>query len=487
MAFLDILTINGHTSLLRKLLGDADNVVITDPEEGNVLTYDEENEIWVNGTATGITFDIVNELPAQGESNKIYFVPKVDGGDNDNYKEYVWINDAFELLGGGEEEPSLTYGFFLTEAPDSVIDYADDCSHFDPIQIDTQTGAVISYGSWENAFFWPKPCMLKYDGTVDYYLDPSDYSKKADGTPSDVSNESYGGNAMMEWPIIYVDIIRVGTDVYHIKIKNKPHEGFTCWSNINAAGEKVNFYTPIYNGSIDSNGRLRSLSGKTIASNIDMQESLDAAALNGSGWNIETFSDRSIINLLLMLVGKGLNTQAIFGAGFVTGGNADNMKLTGTLDDKGLFYGLTDESIPVKVFGMENYWGQQSRRIVGFVENDYTSYIKMTEGTEDGSTVVGYNTTGAGYLEFAPAPRGSGYITQMVVAHNAMVPSERIGGSSTTYYCDTVTANSSGGGPYPARLCGSSTNGQAAGAFRVFLSTAPETKGWDTGAALSYR
>lgn len=45
----------------------------------------------------------------------------------------------------------------------------------------------------------PRPCMLKSDGTVDYYLDPDDYTKKEDGeTPSDIANVNYNGNAMME-------------------------------------------------------------------------------------------------------------------------------------------------------------------------------------------------------------------------------------------------------------------------------------------------
>ena len=36
--------------------------------------------------------------------------------------------------------------------------------------------STFNYGSWENAFFLPKPCVLKFDGTVDYYLNPNDYT-----------------------------------------------------------------------------------------------------------------------------------------------------------------------------------------------------------------------------------------------------------------------------------------------------------------------
>ena len=41
------------------------------------------------------------------------------------------------------------------------------------------------------------PVMLKNNGTVDYVLDPNDYTKKKDGTPSDINNPNYKGSAMM--------------------------------------------------------------------------------------------------------------------------------------------------------------------------------------------------------------------------------------------------------------------------------------------------
>ena len=52
----------------------------------------------------------------------------------------------------------------------------------------------FSYGDWADAFFMPRPCMLRSDGTVAYYLDPNDYTKKADGSSSDVANDNFDGN-----------------------------------------------------------------------------------------------------------------------------------------------------------------------------------------------------------------------------------------------------------------------------------------------------
>ena len=94
------------------------------------------------------------------------------------------------------------FGFHIdpTESdPEDAVTYVADAVGMTPAKMD-YTNSRFDYGSWGNAFFMPRPCMLKYDGTVDYYLDPNDYTKKYGGsTASDVATDSYGGNAMMEW------------------------------------------------------------------------------------------------------------------------------------------------------------------------------------------------------------------------------------------------------------------------------------------------
>lgn len=47
---------------------------------------------------TGLSAEIVTELPKTGEANVIYLVPKT-GGQGDAYDEYMWIDNAFELIG----------------------------------------------------------------------------------------------------------------------------------------------------------------------------------------------------------------------------------------------------------------------------------------------------------------------------------------------------------------------------------------------------
>ena len=104
----------------------------------------------------------------------------------------------------GTPAPPVVYGMRILRdesVPSAKVVYLEDNTEFNPAYMDFTNG-TFNYGSWENAFFMPRPCMLKYDGTVDYYLDPNDYTKKEDGTASDIEDVSYQGNAMMEWPKI---------------------------------------------------------------------------------------------------------------------------------------------------------------------------------------------------------------------------------------------------------------------------------------------
>ena len=185
----------------------------------------------------------------------------------------------------------------------------------------------------------PKPCMLKYDGTVDYYLNPDDYTKKADGTASDIADSTYGGNAMMEWgrdgKKIWLKVLPSGdgksANIYIADYK--VDEGFHDYSFHNSKGINAeHFYTPIYNGSVISS-KMRSLSGQQVSKSLQASAEITAAKANNPGadelWNIECMADRILINFLLILMGKSTNTQAIFGQGANTGGSkASSMGLT---------------------------------------------------------------------------------------------------------------------------------------------------------------
>ena len=419
---------------------------------------------------------------------------------------------------------AVIYGFQINpgeSSPSAAVTYLLDAIGMTPAHMDYTTG-TFNYGSWENAFFMPRPCMVKYDGTVDYYLDPNDYSKKEDGTTdSDIANTDYEGNAMMEWgrngeqiwyrvePYSYNNIENIGARVY---ISNrKINDDYHCWSFIDSEGNiKDHFYTSIYNGSkitgSDSVVRLRSLSGQMPCHNTTPANEATYAMANATdsskvSWYIATYADMILISFLLTLIGKSLDTQTVFGYGCAsdyddthpTGSGYYGIHASGETNDKGLFWGsnvTTKGSCkPVKVFGMENYWGNLWQRIAGLVNDHGVEKVKLTWGTEDGSTGTGYqlgSSSVTGFLTVCNAPTSGGYVKYWYYTpYGAAVQYNTSGGSASTYYCDySWWANTN---LFVAIFGGYVSSGSICGSWCVSLSASWSRSSWVIGASPSLR
>lgn len=368
-----------------------------------------------------------------------------------------------------------------------------------PMYVNLSTGVPV-YGSWDREgangdivnWLYPKSCMLLQTGTVDYYLDENDETKKADGTASDVANTSYAGNAMMEWA-------QDGAIIHWKIIPDQDGHGFTFvvanyqadgdmkpWNHYNCDGDVAeHFYTPKYFGSSDGT-RLRSISGGTNYVNHTESEELTLAKANNLTakeiWNTEVYSDWLFIGLLQVLLCKNMNTQAKFGSGRCKSTNSAAIG-QGTMNGKGLFFGSNDETSGVKIFGMENPYGNIWRRIAGLINDQGTVKIKLTYGKQDGSTVEGYNTTGSGYISHGTmAGTSGGYTSHMNITNRGITP-ETISGSDSTYYCDGAWFNN---GQVDYALVGGYWNGGLiVGCLCVLLDRTVSNAAASFGAALS--
>ena len=88
--------------------------------------------------------------------------------------------------------------------PATRVTYTDQAVGMTAATMDASTGKT-NLGDWSDAWFVTgnKPVMLKFDGTIDYELNPNDMTKKADGTDSDIANVAYDGNAMAILPLVW--------------------------------------------------------------------------------------------------------------------------------------------------------------------------------------------------------------------------------------------------------------------------------------------
>ena len=350
----------------------------------------------------------------------------------------------------------------------------------------------FDYGSWKNAFFMPKPCQLKPNGEVDYYLDPDDYSKKADGTDDpNYQSTTTDDNVMIEFPTIYFKRWKDGNIRKCVISDVKLDDDFHAYAHHDKNGNVLDhIYMSAYDGGLVGT-KLRSISGIAPIQSHTGQQELDAAMLNDvddmtdnhEGWTTWHLADWMMVQDLVTLISMSTDSQTSFGRGNDSRG-LDSVLKSGTLDKKGLFYGDQKGTTAVKVFGIENLWANLGKRIMGYVcGGNGTVLQKMTWGKEDGSTVEGFNSTGAGYVSNGALVSSSGsFIKSMNYNKNGMSPAT-VGGSATTYECDGYWG---GNGTY-AVVSGDSTDQLKSGAFECDCHRAFGFTQWNYSAALAFK
>ena len=134
---------------------------------------------------------------------------------------------------------------------------------------------------------------------------------------------------------------------------------------------------------------------------------------------------------------KSLNIQVKYGYGVCSNSTAIGQ---GTMNGKGRFWGDSSQTNGVKIFGMENWYGNIWRIIEGYVINSSgVQLVKMCYGTRDGSTADGYSTGGTGYVSMGTISDASGSGIQTMHINNkcGVVPKALTGNTSpTTYFSD---------------------------------------------------
>lgn len=214
-------------------------------------------------------------------------------------------------------------------------------------------------------------------------------------------------------------------------------------------------------------------------------QEMSYAKANGTDYNTEVFCDFQLISFLLILMGKSTDVQSVYGLGMSENSWDESLLLqSGTMNTKGLFWGENTGKAGVKVFGMENFYGNQWRLTLGLILDHSTIKYKLTESTIDGSTATSYNTDGSGYIsvsDSAPVGTSGGYIKFMKFTADGMFPKEVIG-SSNTYFPDGHWFNIN---QINVAHCGGDlASGRRVG-LCVYLSSTRSDARWSFGAGLS--
>lgn len=376
----------------------------------------------------------------------------------------------------------IRYGFKVAKAdsnPATRVTYLYDAEGKTPAHMD-YGNSKFEYGDWADAWFIKdnKPLMLKSNGTVDYYLDPADYTKKADGTASDITNTSYDGNGMAQFPETWVRRYEDTDYEYTIVSDGQVDENYKAYAHTDADGNvRPYFYWSLFIGHLVGS-KLRSLKGNAPLASKTAAEEIGYAQANGSLWYTGTWSRYALICDLCVLISKTTNLQTAFGNGFHQG-SGTSVNNTGTLSDKGQFFGYNDATHTVKRFHCEFESGQWLR-LAGCIYNDGKLYIKMTpEG--DGYRVT--DVTGMTDTGITIGGTSGGYISAMQNGDTGRLP-KTASGSETTYWCDGCWYNA---GQLDYLVVGGNSADATGfgGAFTFHVAYAPSYAGWHIGAGLS--
>lgn len=428
----------------------------------------------------------------------------------------------------------IHYGFKIDKTvsnSENAVIYTHDAVTMTPAYMD-YSADQFNYGSWENSFFVRDcyPVALNLDGTEAYRLDPNDYTKKSDGTPSDIFyellseepsdwstqwkqyytksgndytlntqtaapeftadtyyrltyNESFTGNFMVAFPKVWF-YRHEDTQYNYIEISNqKLSDDWKCYAHINEDGQEVDFiYLPIFKGII-KDSKLRSLPGQIPQGSITATTEINAATALGKRWQIWDHSSVECLNDLLTLMSKSIDSQGRFGQGRSSGYNsADTVtygKLqTGTLVNKGKFHGYNATTKEVKVFGIEGYWSNRFDRLQGMLLVDNVWKIKMTPP---------YNLIGTDFVTLSDAevPTGNGYLRKTQTSEYGSIPASIAGGSSSLYYKDYFYKTATG--TRVAVRGGACSDGNICGFRCVNVSAAASASRWGIGASPIYK
>ena len=293
-----------------------------------------------------------------------------------------------------------TYGFIehnAVKAPDKRIEYIGANKNYKTPYSRTG-GEGYTLGDWAD-FKWlkaNKPYMVRADGSPDYRLNENDYTKKEDGSVSDVSNADYNGGAFSWAMRLYTREYMVGDDRYRL-FAYDPLDGFEPVGFVDPTNNVLEgVWIPMFYGAIIGN-KMRSIAGNQPCYSKNTQQEHEAIA---------AFSDRAVffggpiiqvLTDLLIMFAKTTDLQQAYGYGNCEGYDASQAPANGVKRNAvvggGQFYGTDDRKSLNKIFhsivlGSYQQWMRDPYEVV------INGRVKVSKNYAYDPTGAAYSDTG---------------------------------------------------------------------------------------------
>lgn len=420
---------------------------------------------------------------------------------------------------GGSSAAAGTFTNVIATTITADYVYANNIANVGSFTWDTNTSSPAAATSVGSRVITPihagmRRCVINDSGVVQYYLDPSDSTKKADGTSANIDGTD--GQVMVEIPKFYARREVSGTYVTW-SISPVALPGFTLHPAFTKNGSTVDFrYCGAYDACVydvsasayisgqnyDNNSGagngvavdvtastgdvLASVSGVYPMVGLTRAEFRTIAANRGAGWRQLDFTLWSAIQLLYLVEYQTFYSQNVLGNGntattyATTAGDPTQAGNGGSEAGKSNALGNASTNTTsgassasrgvayMSYRGIENFYGNEWNWTDGVIVNPDGAVSAdqgdwwFTNNSADFSDSVKTNMTQI----TAAAATGSGvWMTALVSSDNFFVPAASSGGSSSTYITDQFFNSTSA--DRVVRVGGGADDGAAAGAFGV--------------------
>ena len=398
------------------------------------------------------------------------------------------LDKVYNILAADE-----VYGFIEhmnVLSPTERIEYIGANAGYTPLTVNKTTGEA-NYGSWANfpVLVGNKPWMVRSDGTPDYRLDETDYTKREDGTASDVANTAYDGGAFAWIPKIYKQEYMLGNDRV-VKFSMSKRDGFEAVGFIDTDNKELEgVWIPMFYGSIVEE-KMKSISG--VQPCYNNATAAEKTAIDAFGARAKFFGGPIVQTLtdLLIMFGKSTNSQTVYGNGNMSGYDTSLAPTNGVKQNAvvggGQFYGTSDGKSLNKILHsiVLGTWQQWMR----------DPYTLLVNGRYKVSKNYAYDLTGATYHDTGISlpkilKEDGSQNTGIFYPHKyqtvpgfGAVPVHPCKGSTSTGGCDGLWQNCDiTAVALRFGLCGHGPND---GLRCLLVDAAASAAGWNLGAAI---
>lgn len=357
--------------------------------------------------------------------------------DSISLKDIDYILDGLEDV-NEQLEDQFIYGIKIdTTNPDKneCVTYTDDAVRFTPLSVN-QTNGICSFGSWKpiiDNVLKVQPCLVNNNGQVVAELDPYSYNITTDGHSIDIKSGNLG-QVMVRFNHVYYRYL-VEDNFIKFQISNKKIDN--TWIDSAFVSEdgigtsKKYMYISAYEA-VQRNNILQSISDGLPSFKLPY-EKIEELSRFGV-FHMMNIVRKQFIIFLGYLVTKSIDLQGNIGTGNVSG----ELLKTGTMNKDCLFYGTNTGTDGVKMFGIENLWGNQLKYMHGLVQK--LSYVVGEDSfiTQEqrlyAKEFYPYNKikdfTDCGEIE----PNTSGFISSIKFLLRSIYMPDGLNGSSNTYF-----------------------------------------------------